>query len=89
MKSQNFRDVQKKYQEEVVGLCLICQKPVKGGYYGSWQAGGTCSRACEISQESKNCFIDKWPFIDEVIFDKGDDDVAKTGGGSDADQSGR
>lgn len=85
MKGKNLREVQQNYQETVVGLCLVCGKPVKGGFYGNWQAGGTCSRACEISFESKNRFINKFPFIDEVIFDKGDDDVAKTGDGADAD----
>ena len=50
---QDFRQVQADYQETVVGLCLICTKPVKGGYYGQWQGGGVCNKTCNMLQSLK------------------------------------
>ena len=33
--------------------CLVCRKPIKEGYYGRWEGGGTCSKKCEEIQETK------------------------------------
>lgn len=50
----------KKTPEEVTLTfkpCCICGKTVKGGYYGSWADGGTCSKTCETEKEG----CDKYP----------------------------
>lgn len=52
MKGKDMREVQEDYQKKIVGLCIICSKPVPG-YYGCWGNGGTCNKYCEDKQESK------------------------------------
>lgn len=56
LKGKSFREVQEQYQETVVGLCLSCQKPVKGGWYGRWDNLGTCSKKCEQIQATRPKF---------------------------------
>ena len=55
---QDFRQAQVEYQETVVGLCLVCTKPVKGGYYGQWQGGGVCNKTCNTVQATKPLYPD-------------------------------
>lgn len=59
MKGKNFREVQEDYKATIVGLCLICDKPVKGGFYGNWGNSGTCSKSCETIQEAKPKYPEK------------------------------
>lgn len=47
----------KKPKEEEVKLdlkpCLNCGKAIGEGYYGSFEGGGVCSKACNTAQELK------------------------------------
>ena len=45
-------EAQEDYNNAIVGLCCICQKPVKGSWYGRWGSGGTCNKTCEVKQEA-------------------------------------
>ena len=53
---QDFRQVQEEYNNAVVGLCLVCTKPVKGGYYGQWEGGGVCNKTCNDLQAMKPAY---------------------------------
>lgn len=57
MKGKNLREIQEQYKETVVGLCLVCQKQVKGGWYGRHQEVGTCSKKCEQVQSQKPKYL--------------------------------
>lgn len=50
---RKLHEEQEEYQERVVGLCVSCQKPVKGGWYGAHGDAGTCSKTCEKLQETQ------------------------------------
>lgn len=39
--------------------CCACGGVVEKGYYGSWGNGGTCSKKCELVQESKMSLLPK------------------------------
>lgn len=58
MKGKNLREVQEDYKATIVGLCLICDKPVNG-WYGRWSDRGTCSKKCEQVQEAKPKYPEK------------------------------
>lgn len=49
---QNLGDLQADYNETVVGLCCVCNTPVKG-WYGAYLNGGTCNKSCEKIQAAK------------------------------------
>ena len=51
--ARNLRDVQEEYKDAVVGLCVTCEKPCKGGFYGRWGNSGTCSKKCEQVEEER------------------------------------
>jgi len=50
---RKLADVAEDYNNAVVGLCLSCTKPVKGGFYGQTEGGGTCSKTCEQDHQAK------------------------------------
>ena len=52
-KSQNLRGVAEDYNNTIVGLCLFCEKQVRGGYYGQHEGGGVCSKTCEQAYQAK------------------------------------
>lgn len=52
-KPRKLADVAEDYNNAVVGLCLSCTKPVKGGYYAQHEGGGVCSKSCEQTQQAK------------------------------------
>lgn len=52
-KPRKLAEVSEEYNNVVVGLCLACQKPVKGGYYSQHEGGGTCNKTCMQVQETK------------------------------------
>jgi hypothetical protein len=45
----------KKEEETKIDLkpCLICNKSISDGYYGSWGDGGVCSKTCNTAQSLK------------------------------------
>lgn len=46
----------KKVEQEVkldLKPCLNCGKVIGDGYYGSFEGGGVCSKACNTAQELK------------------------------------
>jgi len=49
------RDAPAPKAEPVISLKPCCEwgKQVTGGYYGSWEAGGSCSRKCETAYADK------------------------------------
>lgn len=49
---RKLHEVQADYKETVVGLCIVCKKPVSG-FYGRWGDSGTCCKAHEAIQEAK------------------------------------
>lgn len=61
---RKLADVAEDYNNAVVGLCLNCGKPVKGGFYGQTEGGGTCSKTCEQSHQAKP----KYPGHEEAQF---------------------
>ncbi len=41
-------------ESKKVGKCMICEKEVFGGWYGSWgKNSGTCGKTCEVIQAKK------------------------------------
>lgn len=46
-------EVAEEYNDAIVGLCLACNKQVKGGYYAQHEGGGVCSKTCEHTQQAK------------------------------------
>ena len=63
--SANLRDVAEDYNNAIVGLCLACGKPVKGGYYSQHEGGGTCNKSCMQVQETKPSYPghEEGPFL--------------------------
>lgn len=59
----NMRDVQEKYKESVVGLCLVCGKPCFG-WYARFGNEGVCSKKCMTVQDAKP----KYPGFSEEEF---------------------
>ena len=63
-KPQNLRVLQEEYKETVVGLCISCGKPVKGGWYGSYGDAGVCNKTCMEAHEKE----EKYPGHTEADF---------------------
>ena len=69
--SKKLHEVQDEYKESVVGLCSSCKKPVKGGWYGANQEGGTCNKTCEEAFQklprypnySEEDFLERFPNV--------------------------
>ncbi len=55
---------ERKKEEEVVLIfkpCCICGGVVRGGYYGSYQEGGVCSRKCNSIREDMFLYLKDVP----------------------------
>jgi hypothetical protein len=50
---QKLHEVQDEYNDKIVGLCLACNKQVKGGYYANYSEGGVCNKTCMQVQDKK------------------------------------
>lgn len=73
MKAIKLADWQQKNKKEeqqcVFKPCCVCNKPILEGYYGAWGDGGTCSKKCELVQETKP----RYPTIGEnYVTEKGE-----------------
>lgn len=51
MKGKNLDEVQSSYRDNIVGLCLTCQKP-QHAYWGRYGNTGVCSKTCMQAYET-------------------------------------
>lgn len=59
----DYRPVSQRKTEDEVNLdlkpCLICGKKITDGYWGRYEDGGVCSKACDINyQHTRISLID-------------------------------